>query len=350
MNTRLWLWIAGYLASLGPRNDAVRDFAARRGCKLLAGTALLLAFVSAAVAAPVCPAGEAKKHYWATSLSRAVDANIMQGLYAAVARGEIGWLDVDPRRPLARLAPGINLILYHVGGNCYIGPDCDRFPFSQPTDDRWGERERGIDLTDAATRKIVVNDLLAIVQRADKIAPADASIGVHVDNVHRLGAQDLAALFNEYLAAIAAAKNQGLISKGRNTGYIAKNNPRGFKRALDQKLLDSAPFYVISENATLREDGRLNGQSRIAQDIGRCYGIPVFLKTFGSDIAYRIEQQDPPGERGREVHVTREMAREMARLPHIAGVAWSVDEGRYHPVEFVQGAPVAPCGENCEAD
>lgn len=326
-----------------------RAWANARGL-LAAAAALLPAFVTAALAVAVCPAGEAKKHYWATSLSRAVDANILQGLYAAVARGEIGWLDVDPKRPLSPLAPGINLILYHVGGNCYIGSDCDRFPSSEPTDDRWGESERRIDLTDASTRKIVIDDLIAIVRRADKIAYADTSIGVHLDNVHKLGAQDLANLFNDYLAAIAAAKARGLISKTRKTGYIAKNNPRGFKRALDEKLLEAPPFYVINENASLRKDGRLDGQSRIAQEIGRCYGIPVFLKTFGSDIAYKIEQQDTPQKDAIEVHVTREMSREMARLAHIAGVAWSVDEGRYHPIEFAQGSPVEPCAQNCADD
>ena len=332
----------------GSRSVVLHHFTARSGWTLAGGAVFLLACVIAAVAAAVCPAGAAKKHYWATSLSRAVDANIMQGLYAAVARGEIGWLDVDPRRPLARLAPGINLILYHVGGNCYIGPDCDRFPASEPTNDRWDEKERRIDLTHPATRKIVVDDLLAIVQRADKIAPANASIGVHVDNVHKLSAQGLADLFNDYLAAIAAAKDQGLISKTRTTGYIAKNNPNGFKRALDEKLLNSTPFYVINENATLREDGRLNGPSRIAQEIGRCYGIPVFLKTFGSDVAYEIEQQEPKQDPV-EVHVTPEMAREMAQLPHIAGVAWSTDEGRYHPTEFAQGSAVEPCTQDCAA-
>jgi hypothetical protein len=311
---------------------------------------MVLAFLGAAVGDAVCPVGDAKKHYWATSLSRAVDGNILQGLYAAVARGEIGWLDVDPKRPIPRLTSGINLILYHVGGYCYIGPDCDRFPSSESTNDRWGETERRIDLTDPATRKIVINDLVAIVQRADKVAPANASIGVHVDNVHKLHAQELADLFNDYLAAVSAAKDQGLISKARKTGYIAKNNPQGFKRALDEKLLDSVPFYVINENAALREDGRLNGQSRVAQEIGRCYGIPVFLKTFGSDVAYTIEQLDTPKQGRVEVHVTPEMAREMARLAHIAGVAWSVDEGRYHPIEFAQGSAVEPCVLDCVGD
>jgi hypothetical protein len=30
----------------------------------------------------------------------------------------------------------------------------------------------------------------------------------------------------------------------------------------------------------------------------------------------------------------------MAQMPNIAGVAWSVDEGSYHPTIFVQGSPV----------
>jgi hypothetical protein len=196
----------------------------------------------------------------------------------------------------------------------------------------------------------VIDDLVAMVERADKIAPADASIGVHVDNVHRLRAQDLADFFNDYLGAMVAAKDQGRISKTRTTGYVAKNNPQRFKRALNEKLLGAPPFYVINENASLREDRRLNGPSRIAQEIGRCYGIPVFLKTFGSDVAYRIEPQDTSKQGGIEVHVTPEMAREMARLPHIAGVAWSADEGRYHPTEFAQGSAVEPCAQDCEPD
>jgi len=39
--------------------------------------------------------GDAKKQYWATSLSRTVEADLLQGLQAALARGETGWLDVD---------------------------------------------------------------------------------------------------------------------------------------------------------------------------------------------------------------------------------------------------------------
>jgi hypothetical protein len=30
----------------------------------------------------------------------------------------------------------------------------------------------------------------------------------------------------------------------------------------------------------------------------------------------------------------------MARLPYIAGAAWSADEGEYHPTFFAQGSPV----------
>src|SRR5262249_16680624 len=75
-----------------------------------------------------------RKQYWATSLTSRVDDRILEGLYDAVAHGAIGWLDVDPKYPIPPVSPGINLILYHVGGNCYIGADCDRFPSSAPTE------------------------------------------------------------------------------------------------------------------------------------------------------------------------------------------------------------------------
>jgi hypothetical protein len=81
------------------------------------------AFVAAALLLG-CSAGitaESKQQYWATSLAGAVDEGILQGLDAAVARGEVGWLDVDPKDPVPRLKPGINLIFYDVGGNCYVG-------------------------------------------------------------------------------------------------------------------------------------------------------------------------------------------------------------------------------------
>jgi hypothetical protein len=78
---------------------------------------------------------ELNKQYWATSLSGSVDETILKGLYAAVARGEVGWVDIDPKSAIPRLVRGINLVLYYVGGNCYIGDDCDRFPSSQPTGD-----------------------------------------------------------------------------------------------------------------------------------------------------------------------------------------------------------------------
>ena len=99
------------------------------------------------------PAGteELRKQYWATSLSGAVHDTVLQGLYEAVTRGEVGWLDVDWQNGIPKMRRGsINLILYHVGGNCYTGSDCDRFPSSERTRDRWGTTERVIDLTDAA--------------------------------------------------------------------------------------------------------------------------------------------------------------------------------------------------------
>jgi hypothetical protein len=281
-------------------------------------------------------AAELKKQYWAASLAGAVDDNVLQGLYAAVARGETGWLDVDPRHPIPRLVPGINLILYHVGGNCYVGDDCRRFPSSEPTGDRWGDKERVIDLDDPATRKVVIEDLVAMVQRGDEVAPDGSVVGVHLDNVHRLDAQGLADVFNDFLKAVEAARRQGLISKSRMIGYVAKNSPEEFKQALDQRLLEMPPLYQINENAKLSQDGMLDSASRRAQQIGRQHCIPVFLKTFGSDVAYTVKQD------GKEVdvYVSEEMTRRMAQMPSISGAAWSADEGKYHPTIFAQGAPI----------
>jgi hypothetical protein len=281
-------------------------------------------------------AGELKKQYWATSLTNTVDDSLLQGLYEAVGRGEVGWLDVDPKNPIPPMAAGINLILYHVGGYCYIGSDCDRFPSSEPTGDRWSNTERVIDLNDPAARKIVIEDLVTTVQQGDEVAPAGSIVGVHLDNVHRLSAQGLADVFNDFLKAVEAARHQGLISKSRKIGYVAKNNPKAFKQALDQRLLDVSPLYQINENAKLDRDGMLDNSSRVAQQIGRQYCIPVFLKTFGSDVAYTIEQD---GNR-ENVYLSEDMTRRMAQMPNIAGVAWSVDEGSYHPTIFVQGSPV----------
>ena len=282
-------------------------------------------------------AAELKKQYWATSLTRSVDNGLLQGLYKAVARGEVGWLDVDAAKSIPRLEPGINLVLYHVGGNCYIGEDCDRFPASGPTGDQWSDQERTIDLNDPATRKTVIEDLIALVRKGDEVAPAHATVGVHLDNVHRLGAQSLADVFNDFLKAVEAARRQGLISSARAVGYVAKNNPEVFKQALERKLLDARPLYQINENARLSQDGTLDRDSRAAQQIGRRYCLPVFLKTFGSDIAYATEQQD-----GDEVkvYVSKEMTRRMAGMPDISGAAWSADERRYQPTIFVQGSPV----------
>lgn len=279
--------------------------------------------------------GDLKLQYWATSLARTVDEDVLSGLYAAAARGEVGWLDVDPKYPIPRLTRGINLILYHVGGNCYIrNDDCDRFPSSRPTGDRWGDSERSIDLTDPAVRKILIEDLVAIVRRGDDIAPEGSIVGIHLDNVHRLNAQGLADVFNEFLAAVEVARAQGRISKTRRVGYIAKNIPNRFSQAIDERLLSAPPLYQINENARLNEKGNLDRRSQIAAEIGRRCSIPVFLKTFGTDVAYESEQD------GEEVHVSTEMAQQMAQRPNISGVAWSPDEKSYRPTTFVQGSPV----------
>lgn len=300
----------------------------RSAAEIVLAVALLLLGCAAGITA------DSKKQYWATSLAGAVDEGILQGLYAAAERGETGWLDIDPKNPIPPLRPGINLIFYHVGGNCYIGDDCDRFPASEPTGDRWSDSERAIDLGRPATRDIVVQDLLEMIERADEIAPEGAVIGVHLDNVHRLAAPGLAGMFNEFLAAVEAARLQGRISRSRRVGYVAKNNPEGFLRALELQLLETLPLYQINENASLNQAGALDGSSRIAQEMGRRCGFPVFLKAFGSDLAYTVE----PGDE--RILVSEQMAREMAQLPDISGVAWSADEARYHPSLFVQGAPV----------
>ena len=291
-------------------------------------------------------AQELKKQYWATSLSRSVDDVVLQGLYKAVARGEVGWLDIDPEYLILPLRPGINLILYHVGGNCYIGDDCDRFPDSQSTGDRWGSTERVVDLGDPEVRRIVVEDLVAIVRRGDEIAPEGAIVGVHLDNVHRLDAQGLADIFNEFLSAVEVARRQGGISKGRKIGYVAKNSPSRFKQALDEHLLTALPLYQINENARLDADGVLDRQSQTAADIGRRCRIPVFLKTFGSDVAFKNGRDDTT------VYVTQSMARQMGQAPDISGVAWSADESRYRPTLFVQGWPLrqAPFGSANRCD
>jgi hypothetical protein len=302
-------------------------------CACLAGAlAFGLSLTSVINSAPV----SVKKHYWATSLSGIVDETIFAGLREAAARGEIGWLDIDLNYPIPPLEPGINLILYHVGGNCYIGSDCRRFPSSKPTRDRWDDAERTIDLDDPTTRKIVVADLVRLVEQGDRIAPDGSIVGVHVDNVHRLSAAGLAAVFNEFLMEVETARQQGRISKTRKVGYVAKNNPRAFSEAIDQKLLDALPLYLINENARLHQDGVLNGASRVAQEIGRRCNVPVFLMTFGSDVAFTIEQNG----KDMDVAVSKEMARQMAQMPNVSGVAWSVDESNYHPTLFVQGSPV----------
>jgi hypothetical protein len=280
--------------------------------------------------------GVPRKQYWATSLTPKVDESLLQGLNQAVARGDVGWLDMDPKFPIPATTPGTNLILYHVGGNCYIGSDCDRFPSSEETHDQWGTTERTIDLTDSAARKIVIDDLIAIVHQADQLAPATSVIGIHLDNVHRLDARGLADLFNQFLQAVDAARKAGFISSSRKIGYVAKNNPQAFKEALDRRLLNAEPLYQINENATLTQDGILDEPSRVAQEIRRQYCIPVFLKTFGTDVAYTIDRHGTKG----NVYVSADMTSQMAEMPDISGAAWSINEARYHPTIFVQGSPV----------
>jgi hypothetical protein len=291
---------------------------------------------------PPCTVAEAKQQYWATSLSDGVDPALLRGLQDSVARGQVGWLDVNPDSPVPPVTEGMNLILYHVGGNCYIGTDCARFSASTELEGRWAEEEREVDLTDPAVRKIVVADMVNIVKDADQLAPSGSIVGVHLDNVHRLEAAALAALFNDYLQAVEVARREGRISKGRTVGYVAKNNPEGFKEALDKGLLRTKPLYLINENALLGEKNEFDESTGIAQALGRGHNVPVFLMTFGTDIAYTTEQAG----KSVDVHVSQDMVRRMAQKPDITGVAWSADEQRYQPTLFVQGAPIG--SKTCE--
>lgn len=208
-------------------------------------------------------------------------------------------------------------------------------------------RQRAADRPNPIVRKIVVGDLVRIVERGDKMAPVDSIVGIHLDNVHMLGTQALADTFNEFLAEVEAARQQGWISKSRKVGYVAKNNPTRFAEALEKKLLRAPPLYQINENARLDQEGTLDAGSQIAQEIGSRCSIPVFLKTFGSDVAYTSMPDDSEV----NVAVSKDMARQMAQMPDISGVAWSADEGRYHPTLFVQGSGVkqvsfgSACGE-----
>jgi hypothetical protein len=326
---------------MAKRSDAlhcIRDTSRSLRKASTAAIAAGFAVAVALLALPALPDTMGRKQYWATSLSDGVDAALLLELYAAVRRGEVGWVDTDPAE-VPRLEPGINLILYHVGGNCYIGSDCDRFPASEPSGDQWSNKERAIDLKDPAARRIVIEDLVALAQQADRMAPSGSIVGVHLDNVHRLDAQGLAGVFNDFLRAVDAAKERGVIRKARKVGYVAKNNPDAFRAALEGGMLEARPLYQINENASLDEDEALDRESRAAQEIGRRYCIPVFLKTFGTDVAYTIEQDDFR----MKVYVSQEMTKRMALLPNISGAAWSAQEIRYRPTLFAQGSPVAVC-------
>src|SRR5438270_12050527 len=63
----------------------------------------VLAVVLVLITSALGGAGDSRKQYWATSLSGSVDSVVLAGLYEAVARGEVGWLDVDPKPPTARM-------------------------------------------------------------------------------------------------------------------------------------------------------------------------------------------------------------------------------------------------------
>src|SRR5262245_33789606 len=112
--------ISGAAAALGPLELPKRSFARHKGRSTADGIALAswienqsrnrannctgmrtwrigafgaLALYGALAVGTSClrpaAAEDFKKHYWATSLSRSVDDAVLQGLYEAVARGEI---------------------------------------------------------------------------------------------------------------------------------------------------------------------------------------------------------------------------------------------------------------------
>ena len=64
----------------------------------------------------------------------------------------------------------------------------------------------------------------------DEVAPAGSIVGVHLDNVHKVSPQGLADIFNEFLAAVETARQEGRISKNRKVGYVAKNVPQQVQR------------------------------------------------------------------------------------------------------------------------
>ena len=57
-----------------------------------AAIAFGLAVAVPALSLPALPDTMGKKQYWATSLSDGVDAALLLELYAAVRRGEVGWV------------------------------------------------------------------------------------------------------------------------------------------------------------------------------------------------------------------------------------------------------------------
>ena len=71
------------------------------GPRIISALAVCVALVGGACGALPAAAQEMKKQYWATSLARTVDDALLRGLDAAVARGEVGWLDVEPKYPIS---------------------------------------------------------------------------------------------------------------------------------------------------------------------------------------------------------------------------------------------------------
>lgn len=84
--------------------------------------------------------------------------------------------------------------------------------------------------------------------------------------------------------------------KGGESGKSARHARRDGWRAPSQAMLKYCRHKTGAtarpdqrERKIARQDGTFDHDSRTAQQIGREYCIPVFLKTYGSDVTYATE-------------------------------------------------------------
>jgi len=159
---------SGRLEGLDARRKAGARQFARKSASALVGVALAIGRVVDASADSA--AAEPKKQYWARACPARWTTRFCRVSMTPSRMARSAGLESIPdcRSPLKA---GINLlILYHVGGNCYDGADCDRFPSSEATGDSLGQGAL-IHLEDPATRTIVVDDLVARCSKGDELAP-----------------------------------------------------------------------------------------------------------------------------------------------------------------------------------